>query len=202
MHSTILIHSIKILIIKIVLHLNRKIRLQRENFEYKLARTAKSLEDYLRYITFERTLLTFIEERRKNRRIFDKKGSIDHKIITKILALYNQVTRRYPENVECWDNYVKFCKITKNITKTSSIWDDCLKFHANKPEIWLKAGLWEWKENKNLPRAISLISRGIQRHPECVELYSMYIKVEISSANDLDDVLKHNNEKDSDQVSK
>lgn len=117
------------------------------------------------------------------------------------MSLYNQVTRRYPENIESWDNYVKFCKITKNLTKTSSIWDECLKFHSDKPEIWLKAGLWEWKENKNMPRAIGFISRGIQRHPKCVELYLMYLKAELSSAKDLDDTMKHNDYTDSDQVS-
>lgn len=112
-------------------------------------------------------------------------ATIDNKIVSKIYQLYSTALTRFSEDVSTWDNFIKFCVQSKSSNRISAIWDKYILYHADKPEVWLKAGLWEWKEGKNVPRAISFISRGIQRHPKCAELYILYISTEVNAAKEL-----------------
>lgn len=100
---------------------------QRESYEYKLSKPSKSLKDFARYIKYERSLLVLIHERRKSRAITEKKGTIDFKIASRIIQLYHQAIQRFSSDIKIWDDFIKFCVISKKKTEVPVILDKMVK---------------------------------------------------------------------------
>lgn len=131
------------------------------------------------FIKFERNLVTLVRERRKSKHIPQKKANIEQAILNRIKILYRQTVHRFPEEVSVWDEYIQFCKIYKFGTEVSAILDRMLQFHADKPETWQKAVMWEHEESKNKERVKHFILGGLQRHPKSDILYFTFFKLKL-----------------------
>lgn len=126
-----------------------------------------------------------IRERRKLKHIPQKQANIESAVLNRIKVLYKQTVTRFPENIRVWDEYIQFCKIYKFRNEVSPIFDKMLQFHADKPETWLKAVMWEHAETKNKERVKHFILGGLQRHPKSQELYFAFIKLKLIEGADL-----------------
>uniref|UniRef100_A0A1L8DFJ2 Putative u3 small nucleolar rna-associated protein 6 n=1 Tax=Nyssomyia neivai TaxID=330878 RepID=A0A1L8DFJ2_9DIPT len=163
----------------------REIMKKRDNFNGKIVRKEKSMRDYLEFIKFERQLVTLIEKRRKVRNIDEMKGSIERPITLRIKNLYSQVTERFPENLRTWDEYLKFVRAFNFANVASTILDRMLQLHGDKPEMWLRAVIWEYEQNPD--RAKHYMLRGLQRHPTNSMMYCQFVKIKLLEANKVDE---------------
>lgn len=137
------------------------------------------MRDYLHFIKFEKNLVALIRERRKLKHIPQKKANIEMAVLNRIKILYKQTVQRFPEEVHVWDEYIQFCKIYKFTSEVSPILDRMIQFHADKPETWQKAVMWEHEETKNRDRVKHFILGGLQRHPKYQDLYLTFIKLKL-----------------------
>lgn len=87
----------------------KDINKQREQFEYNIAKQTKIRTDFTNYITYERKLLSNIEERRKTRSLFEKRDQIEGMICRRIQMLYLKALERFPTSEGLWTAHVKFC---------------------------------------------------------------------------------------------
>lgn len=146
---------------------------------YRIQRLTKSLRDYLQFIKFEKNFVALIRERRKLKHIPQKKANIEAAVLNRIKILYKQTVQRFPEHVRVWDEYIQFCKVYKFGTEVSPILDKMIQFHADKPETWQKAVMWEHEETKNRDRVKHFILGGLQRHPNSEILYFTFLKLKL-----------------------
>lgn len=164
---------------KIFHYPSRDIIKERDLHSYRIQRLTKSLRDYLQFIKFEKNLVALIRERRKLKHIPQKKANIEMAVLNRIKILYKQTVQRFPEHVRVWDEYIQFCKIYKFGTEVSPILDRMIQFHADKPETWQKAVMWEHEETKNKERVKHFILGGLQRHPKSEILYFTFLKLKL-----------------------
>lgn len=55
------------------------------------------------------------------------------------------------------------------------------QYHGDKPEVWLRAILWEYNENFKVDRVKDLLLRAQQRHPESQEIYLTFFRIELEN---------------------
>lgn len=87
----------------------KEINKLREQFEYNIAKQQKVKTDFTNYITYERKLLANIEERRKNRNMFEKRDQIEGMICRRIQTLYLKALEKFTTCDGLWTAHVKFC---------------------------------------------------------------------------------------------
>ncbi|GAB0094316.1 hypothetical protein DMENIID0001_095980 [Sergentomyia squamirostris] len=165
----------------------REIIKKRDFLNGKIARQNKSMRDYLEFIKYERDLISLIQKRRKTRNIQEKKGNIEFSIATRIKNLYNQVTVRFPQNVRIWEEFLKFAKMFKFHKDIATILDNMVRQHGDKPDMWLRAVVWEYEQTQNMERVKHFMLGGLQRHPENCKLYCKFLKIKLLEAEKIDD---------------
>lgn len=55
------------------------------------------------------------------------------------------------------------------------------QFHGDKPDVWIRAILWEYNENFQDHRVKGLLLRAQQRHPESQKLYLTFFQIELEN---------------------
>lgn len=156
----------------------RKIKRTRENYEYKIERQQKEIRDFCEYIKYERGILSIISDRRKILHVKEKKA-LERIIAMKIRGLYKKVLARFPKDLRLWESFVKFCKGFHFTGEISEAIDRMLQFHSDKPEVWLKAVMWEYIETKNMIRVKHLLTTSLKHHPTCIDLHKAFIQIEL-----------------------
>lgn len=71
--------------------------------------------------------------------------------------------------------------------------DKMLNYHGDKPKAWITAANWEYKQMNSMDRAKHFMFRGLQRHPECRELYLNFIQLQLQ---EVDKILESAGEED------
>lgn len=105
----------------------REIAKKRKEFEYTIHRRSKNKEDFLRYISYECLLLKDIRLRRENYHIDEKKNDIEYVLAKRISKLFKELLHRFPDDVQIWLNYMKFCKRVNFMTVVTSYFETILQ---------------------------------------------------------------------------
>lgn len=65
--------------------------------------------------------------------------------------------------------------------------------HHDKPEVWIRAILWEYNENFNDTRVKNLLLNAQNRHPESQKLFLTFFQIELENKSQLSDfeALRH-----------
>ncbi|XP_031627058.1 U3 small nucleolar RNA-associated protein 6 homolog [Contarinia nasturtii] len=157
-----------------------KIKKTRENFEYKITQPSRVIKDYVEYIKYERGLIATTKERIKQQKI-NTSHSIIMQIADRMKKLYAQALSKFTNNIRFWDEYVKFLQTFKYIKDISPTFERMLQFHSDKVDVWIRAILWEFKENFNDERVKRLLLRAQQRHPTSEKLYLTFFQIELEN---------------------
>ncbi|XP_023221341.1 uncharacterized protein LOC111623092 [Centruroides sculpturatus] len=160
---------------RIGLFTNKEIKLiikRKKAYEYRLQRRQKTKEDYLKYIYYEKCLLSLIQKRRKETHNFNKKKEIDISIAKRVSKLYKAAIVRCQKDVNLWLEHIDFCKTMHWNETVSGMFTRLLQVHNNDPELWIMAAKWEMEENNAADNSRALFQRGIRFHPESKLLWN------------------------------
>lgn len=160
----------------------------RENFEYRVAQPSREIKDFLEYIKYERNLISLTKERVKLQKI-TQNNTIAKLIAQRMKQLYTQALSKFPQDTRFWDEYIKFLQQFKFSSDVSSTFDRMLQFHGDKPDVWIRAILWEYNENYQDHRVKGLLLRAQQRHPESQKLYLTFFQIELENKRKADESL-------------
>lgn len=160
----------------------REIKTKRFQLENKVERRAKELGDFIGYIAYECNLLALLGERRKKLRVQDGRHSLESSIFHRIKMLYKRGMDRFPGEYRLWVKYLEHCERFDFLPEGSRTLDKMLNYHGDKPKAWIKAAQWEYGRVKNMERARHFMFRGLQRHPECMELYLSFLGLLVEEA--------------------
>lgn len=81
-------------------------------------------------------------------------------------------------DIQCWTNVHNWHYFGKLYDLPHIFF---FQFHSDKPEVWIRAILWEYNENFNDERVKSLLLRAQQRHPESQKLYLTFFQIELEN---------------------
>uniref|UniRef100_A0A336LW32 CSON002680 protein n=1 Tax=Culicoides sonorensis TaxID=179676 RepID=A0A336LW32_CULSO len=165
----------------------RKIKKTRENYEYKIERHVKDIKDYCEFIKYERNVLSLVCERRRGGKRVREKKALERIVAGKIRGLYLKVLARFPKELRLWDSYIKFCQMYHFTYELSEVLERMLKYHSDKPEVWLKAVMLEYSDIGNLVKAKEYLITGLKHHPTDIQLYKAFIQIELSEIQASDD---------------
>lgn len=165
--------------------LNRKIIQQRKDFDYKIDKKSKSIQDYLRYIAYENDILVVIVSRRRSKHTQSQRNNLEQFIAMKIIGLYKQALAKYPDQRRLYDNFITFCNKSKNKSEIPPYLEKLLNHHGDKPDVWVSIVMWEYEQGNNLDRVRRLVSRGLRKHPLSSELYVTLFNIELQEVNKL-----------------
>ncbi|XP_065095311.1 U3 small nucleolar RNA-associated protein 6 homolog [Ochlerotatus camptorhynchus] len=154
------------------------IKTKRFQHEHKVERRSKELPDFINYIVYENNLLELLKERRKKLRVREGKHSLEYSIYNRIKLLYKRAMDRFPAEYRLWTHYLRHCEKHKRGPEGSRTLDKMLNYHGDKPKAWISAANWEYKQMNNMDRARHFMFRGLQRHPECRELYLNFLQLQ------------------------
>lgn len=152
---------------------------KRKTYEYRLQRTKRLKEDYLKYIAYEESLLRLIKIRRNKSGFHHKISQIDYTISANIRALYRKVVFKYQFDIQLWLSFINFCKSIKMFAKVSALYSRMLRIHSNNPSVWIMAAKFEFEENNSPETARSLLQRGIRFNATSRLLWHQYFRMEL-----------------------
>ncbi|KAL5274361.1 UTP6 family protein [Megaselia abdita] len=161
-----------------------KIQRSREKFDYRISRQGKTVKDFFEYILYERKLLALFQEREKNRK--QEFSELIYSTANHVKALYRQALALFPQELELWENFIKFCKHSNFSHDVSRTFERMLQFHGDKSDVWLRAAMWEYRERDNSVRAKDVFLRGLQRHPQCTKLTEQFFRCMLLETSKLD----------------
>lgn len=163
-------HEIKIVIKK------------RKEMEYRLQRKKKSKENYMKYISYEESLLQLVKIRRQKIRFFGRYKEIERSIATRVAGLYKKVVDRNQSDLQLWLSYIEFCRKQKWKGTVSSLFAKMLQVHSKKEEIWVLAARWESQYNSSIDTGRSLMHRGLRFNPNSRTMFREYFSLELQYA--------------------
>jgi U3 small nucleolar RNA-associated protein 6 len=152
---------------------------KRKEMEYRLQRMKKCKEDYLKYISYEDSLLQLIKVRRQQIGFHHRFKEIERSIATRIAAIYKNVVYRYQSDMQLWLSYIEFCRKQKWKGTVSSLFAKMLQLHNKKEEIWVLAAKWESQFNQSIDTARSLMHQALRFNPQSRTLLREYFCLEL-----------------------
>lgn len=155
----------------------RSIIKAREIYQYKLSRSSKSLRDYGNYVVFEKKLYELVKatEISRNQQFPGLKAAMANRIV----RLYKEAIRVFPDEYRLWDAYLKFCK-TNFPSEVPVAYEKLFQKRGDKPKIWNSAALYFHELGNNSEKVKSIFFRGLQRHPESELLFTSFFRVLLS----------------------
>lgn len=155
----------------------------RENFEYKLQRMVRSKEDYLKYITYEMSLLQLLRMRRKKMSGSSENSGLaknaERAISKRIAAIYRSLIYKYPSDVSLWLSFIDFCKTMAWRGTASGLYDQMLRRHPHLDYLWIAAAKFEAEDNLSIDPARQLLQRGLRFNEKSSLLWREYFKLEV-----------------------
>lgn len=151
---------------------------KRTAYEYKFKRQSPQLNDFLSCIQYEMTLDKLRHKRKKNLGIRKVLAS-DYGCKSRVHFSYERALRKFGSDVELWLEYIGFAERTNSSKQLGKIFPRALQMHPNKPELWVKAALWEFRTNQNVDASRVMFQRGLRFNKSSQGLWLHFFKMEM-----------------------
>lgn len=159
---------------------------KREDFEYKLQRMAKKKEDYLKYITYEMSLLQLVRVRRKKTSGSSQGGRIastaEKSIGKRIAAIYRSLVFKYQSDLSLWLSYLDFCQSMDWRGTVSGVYGQILQRHPHQEHLWVAAAKFELEVNLTVQPARQILQRALRINDQSPLIWREYFKLEVMYA--------------------
>lgn len=155
---------------------------KRKDMEYRLQRIRKCKQDYLKYISYEDSLLQLIRIRRKKMGFYHRYKEMERCIASRIAGIYSSLVKRYKSDVQLWLSYIEFCRKQRWSGTVSSLFTKMLNVHNKKEDIWILAARWESQFNNSMDTGRSLMQQALRFNPDSRALFREYFCLELNYA--------------------
>ncbi|XP_054263030.1 U3 small nucleolar RNA-associated protein 6 homolog [Macrosteles quadrilineatus] len=157
----------------------------RKDYEYKIIRTTKRKDDFIKYINFETQFLRMLKLRYKKRGIQKnaKLSNIEYAIGRRLHRLFMLAIRSFPKDLRLWMAYVKFCQKMRFSSAASRVLEQMLDQHGHsKPELYKLAAKIELDDCNDIEKARKYLLMGIHVHKDNKSLLTEAFRLELIDA--------------------
>lgn len=151
---------------------------KRREFEYRLRKVKKSKDDFLRYITYEESLLKLIRIRREKSGLEIDKNEIEKSVLDRIRNLFEFTINKFKSDIPLWLSYINFNKNQNHFDQVSMLYFRMLQVH-NKDWLWLQFAKFEFEERASSETARKVFLRAISFHSDSKQVWHEYFRFEL-----------------------
>lgn len=157
---------------------------KRTDFEHRLNSRGSSINDYIKYINYEKSVDKLRQKRVKRLLESTKTNSIsDWSIQKRITFIYQRGCRKFPKDLKFWAMYLSFLKTRGNSTsyrKIHNVYNELLKLHPNNVEVWISCAKYEYEVHANFKSCRVVFQNGLAFNPDVPKLWHEYVKFELN----------------------
>lgn len=152
------------------------------DFEHRIMGRGSRPEDYLRYARFEKNLEKLRKMRYERLKpVVDTKPSIsDWSAPRRIEFIFERGTRKFPNSMELWANYLKFARKNGSVKVAYDAYTRLLQLQPRNINAWLSAAEYEYNYNKNVKSARNLLKRCLRFNGDNMYPWLEAIKFEMN----------------------
>jgi len=148
-------------------------------YEYRLQKSVKSQDDFVKYSQYLIYFLALIKKRREQAKYWLKKAEIDKQISMKIESLMRRACHRFPADEKLWLSRIEFMKQKTANESVSKIFQDFLQFHGKNPNFWILAAKFEFESNGSAESARKLLQKSLRFHKNSPKLWLELFRFEL-----------------------
>ncbi|XP_055842246.1 U3 small nucleolar RNA-associated protein 6 homolog isoform X2 [Episyrphus balteatus] len=149
----------------------------RESYQYKLSRSGRTLRDYGAFIIFEKKLVEMVKAIEVSRK--QQFPGLKAAMANRIVRLYKEGIRFYPNEARLFDAYLKFCK-SNFPSEVPNAFEMLIQKRGDKPKVWNNAAMWFHEQGNNMEQVKGIFFRALQRHPDSELLFTSFFRVLLS----------------------
>ena len=158
---------------------------KRADFEYVMKRRQLFIEDFYGYLQYEINLdkLRMIRCQRlemsggKERQ--DAFRNVKAHFLRHICSIFDRATRRFPDNMDMWTDYLAYLKESKSISVLNTVFGKALSLHPKNEDFWIQAAVHELEENNNVHAARVMFQRALRGNKCSKKLWLRYFELEL-----------------------
>ena len=159
-------------------HEIRSITNKRRDYEYRLQRRGKTLEDFLRYIEYEKSI-DKLRLLRKERMKLQKNTLSDFSCTRRVQFIFDRALQRFQQNISLWLMCIDHAIATKSGKRIGRLFPKALRLHPLNISLWVKAAEWECNGNQSFDTARILLTRGLRLNKGNPTLYRELFELEL-----------------------
>ncbi|QLL30770.1 hypothetical protein HG536_0A05850 [Torulaspora globosa] len=157
---------------------------KRTDFEHRLNSRGSSINDYMKYISYEKSVDKLRQKRVKRLLEASKTNSIsDWSIQQRIAFIYQRGCKKFPKDLKFWAMYLNYLKTRGNTTsyrKIHNVYNELLKLHPNNVEVWISCAKYEYEVHANFKSCRVVFQNGLAFNPDVPKLWYEYVKFELN----------------------
>lgn len=157
---------------------------KRTDFEHRLNSRGSSINDYVKYISYEVNVNKLRQKRVKRILQSSKSNSLsDWSIENRIIFIYQRGTNKFPEDLKFWAMYLNYLKTRGNKTsykKVHNVYNQLLKLHPTNVDVWISCAKYEYETHANFKSCRSVFQNGLRFNPDEPKLWYEYVKFELN----------------------
>ncbi|CCF59900.1 hypothetical protein KAFR_0I01190 [Kazachstania africana CBS 2517] len=157
---------------------------KRTDFEHRLNSRGSSIDDYIRYITYEGSVDKLRLKRVKRILQSSRSNSLsDFSMQQRITFIYQRGTNKFPSDLKFWAMYLNYMKTRGSQTsykKIHSIYNELLKLHPNNVDVWISCAKYEYEIHANFKSCRTVFQNGLRFNPDSPKLWYEYVKFELN----------------------
>lgn len=157
---------------------------KRTEFEHAINSRGSKPRDYMRYVEFESNLDKLRAKKYKrlsSAGLIDTKPSIsDWAGERRILFVYSRAVRKFPNDLQLWDNYLNFAKSKKSFKKIYKIYNELLQLHPTSVNSWISAANFEFETVGSAQNARVLFQKALRFNKDSKRLWLTYTIFELT----------------------
>lgn len=157
---------------------------KRTDFEHRLNSRGSSINDYVKYISYETSVDRLRQKRVKRILQASKTNSIsDWSIQQRIAFIYQRGCNKFPKELKFWAMYLHFLKNRGNQTsykKIHSVYNELLRLHPTNIEVWISCAKYEYEIHANFKSSRVVFQNALRFNPDMSKLWYEYVKFELS----------------------
>ncbi|KZO91045.1 hypothetical protein CALVIDRAFT_368055 [Calocera viscosa TUFC12733] len=153
---------------------------RRTAFETFLVRRVADKADFLRYAQYEISLEALRKKRLQRLKLPPSPPSIsDYAIVRRQYYIFERAVRKFKADISLWTQYVELAKQNGARGLVGRLCARALQLHPNTPSIYIIAASHELSQGSP-SSARALLQRGLRFNSDSVELWTEYVKMELS----------------------
>ncbi|KAF5388845.1 hypothetical protein D9757_005662 [Collybiopsis confluens] len=159
-------------------HETKKIMKQRSSFEATLVRRVAKKSDFLRYAAYEMSLEHLRRKRVDRLKIPKTPVTVsDFALVRRQFHIFERALKRFKSDVGLWIEYIQVAK--REHARSLLTPNSALQLHPKVPALYILAASHEL-DHLSPTAARSLLQRGIRLNSDSIEMWTEYVKMELS----------------------
>lgn len=159
----------------------------RRDFEYLLIRRELQPSDFYSYLRYEINLdkLRIVRCSRNEKELQKQKEAVRHiqsSFMRHICYIFDRATRRFPDQIEIWNDYILFLKEKKSSTVLNAVFGKVLALYPKNENLWYQAAIHELEKNNNTHAARVLLQSGLRANKNSKIMWKRYFELELWNA--------------------